>query len=192
VSFPTQNLPGNYQVEAGPDIQSLFGQPMSQVYTGAFTLLLPTISGTIFDTNGIPVAGVVLQPDGGLNGVTSDANGNYALGVPIGWNGSVSPALDPLILLPGSRSYTNVVASITNENYLAVTTVAPGITGGIDSTNLMLSWEGLAGVTYQLWSSTNLLDWTLHGGTLSGSNTYQIPIPVDGEPAQFFRVQASH
>src|SRR2546423_9065449 len=58
LSFPPLNIPGNYRIEAGPALEDLFGQPMSQVYTGAFSITVPLITGTISDTNGQPVAGV--------------------------------------------------------------------------------------------------------------------------------------
>jgi hypothetical protein len=62
ISFPPQTAVGGYTLRVGPQIEDLLGQAMSQVYTGAFTVVLPTISGRVTNTNGLPVAGVVLQP----------------------------------------------------------------------------------------------------------------------------------
>jgi len=45
LSFPPLNVPGNYRIEAGPALEDFFGQPMSQVYTGAFSIAVPLISG---------------------------------------------------------------------------------------------------------------------------------------------------
>src|SRR5208282_4473833 len=86
VSFPLQTAVGNYTFTVGTNINDLYGQPMSQVYTGAFTILLPVIQGAITDTNGQPVSGVLIQPDGGLSATTTDTNGNYALGILPGWS----------------------------------------------------------------------------------------------------------
>jgi hypothetical protein len=49
------------------------------------------------------------------------------------------------------------------------------------------------GSTYQLYASTNLLDWEPCGATRFGSNAaFQIPIPVTSEPKRFFQVQAGN
>src|SRR5208283_438367 len=91
VQFPLQQGAGRSTVTVGTNINDLYGQPMSQVYTGAFTILLPVIQGAITDTNGQPVSGVLIQPDGGLSATTTDTNGNYALGILPGWSGTVVP-----------------------------------------------------------------------------------------------------
>jgi len=193
VSFPQQNLVGDYRIEAGPDIQNLFGQPMSQVYTGAFTVVLPTISGTVTDTNGLPVPGVVLQPDGGLLAATTDTNGNYALGVPPGWNGTVTPSLGSFMFAPGSSSYTNLTASVSNQNYVMVETIAPALSSGLSGTNLWVNWNGIQGVSYQVWWSTNLTEWFPLGDAVAGTNgMMELPVPVDDEPLGFFRLKAAN
>src|SRR5262249_49414846 len=92
-TFPPQNTIGTYRIEAGPNIHDLLGQNMPQVYSGAFPFAPPSVSGTVRDTNGQPVAGVLLQQSpGGLSAVT-DSNGVYYLGVGSGWQGSVIPSL---------------------------------------------------------------------------------------------------
>ena len=193
VSFAQQTAVGDYTFTVGTNINNLSGQPMSQVYTGAFTISLPVIQGTITDTNGQPVAGVLIQPDGGLSTTTTDINGNYAMGILPGWSGTVVPSGNNLIYVPGSRTYTNLTASVTNQNYLAVTSIAPDLSGGLQSTNLVLSWHGIAGVNYQLYSSTNLVDWLPEGDALTGTNgPVALPIPVNSEPARFFRLQAGN
>jgi len=87
VSFPAQNLLGGYSSRSRRPSKNIFGQPLAQAYTNGFTITLPTISGTVTDTNGAPVAGVLLQPNGGLIGSMTDSNGNYAIGVADRMNG---------------------------------------------------------------------------------------------------------
>ena len=94
---------GNYTFTVGTNINDLYGQPMSQVYTGAFTISLPVIQGTITGTNGQPVSGVLIQPDGGLSTTTTDTNGNYALGILPGWSGTVVPSAAASCLCPARR-----------------------------------------------------------------------------------------
>ncbi len=193
VSFPQQTAVGNYTFTVGPNINDLYGQPMSQVYTGAFTVLLPVIQGAVTDTNGQPVSGVLIQPDGGLSTTTTDTNGNYALGILPGWSGTVVPSGGGFVFAPGSRVYTNVTTSVSNQNYVAVITIAPDVSAGLQATNLMMNWFGISGVTYQLYSSTNLVDWLPYGDPFPGTNgPVVLPVPTTGDPARFFRVQASN
>ncbi|MGA2180363.1 MAG: carboxypeptidase-like regulatory domain-containing protein [Verrucomicrobiota bacterium] len=193
VSFPLQTAVGNYTFTVGTNINDLYGQPMSQVYTGAFTISLPVIQGAITDTNGQPVPGVLIQPDGGLSATTTDTNGNYALGILPGWSGTVVPSGGGFVFAPGSRVYTNVTTSISNQNYVAVITIAPAVSTGLQTTNLMMNWFGISGVTYQLYSSTNLVDWLPYGDAFPGTNgPVVLLVPTGGDPARFFRVQAGN
>ena len=193
VSFPLQTAVGDYIFTVGTNINDLYGQTMSQVYTGAFTISLPVIQGAITGTNGQPVSGVLVQPDGGLSTTTTDTNGNYALGILPGWSGTVVPSGGGFVFAPGSRVYTNVTTSISNQNYVAVITIAPVVSAGLQATNLMMNWFGISGVTYQLYSSTNLVDWLPYGDAFPGTNgPVVLPIPINGDPARFFRVQASN
>jgi hypothetical protein len=192
VSFPAQNLLGDYSIQVATTITNIFGQPLATPYSGGFTVSLPTISGTVTDTNGAPVAGVLLQPDGGLTGVTTDTNGNYSLGVPPGWNGTVTPALGILMFVPASLVYTNITGSLTNQNYLMMPPTAPQLTSSLSGTNFSLNWLGNPGVRYQLMWSTNLVDWQTFGGTLPGTNgPMQIILPLGTGPAAFFRLSAT-
>jgi hypothetical protein len=193
VSFPLQTAVGNYVLTVGPNINDLYGQPMSQVYTGTFTISLPVIQGVITDTNSQPVAGVLLQPSTG-SFTTTDTNGNYALGFVPGSSFTVTPSLGALVFLPGSMSYTDVSASISNQNYLAVSTLAPVLGTGGNATNFVFSWQGLPGVSYQVYSSTNLINWLPYGAAVTGSNgpLQIIIVSTNGGPAQFFSVQSSY
>jgi hypothetical protein len=192
VSFPLQTAVGNYALTVGPDIVDLYGRPMSPAYTGAFTVVLPVIAGSITDTNGEPVAGVLLQPSAGLSSTTTDANGKYALAFVPGTSFTVTPLLGSLVFVPASLSYTNVFTSISNQNYVALSTLAPVLTAGGNATNFVVGWQALAGVKYQIYNSTNLADWQPYGSAITGSNgPVQIPVPTGGS-AQFFSVQSSY
>jgi hypothetical protein len=193
VSFPLQTAVGNYSFTVGTNINDLYGQPMSQVYTGAFTISLPVIQGAVTGTNGQPVSGVLIQPDGGLSATTTGTNGSYALGILPGWSGTVVPSGGGFVFAPGSRVYTNVTTSISNQNYVAVITIAPVVSAGLQATNLMMNWLGISGVTYQLYSSTNLVDWLPYGDAFPGTNgPVELLVPTVGDPARFFRVQAGN
>ena len=192
VSFPLQNLIGNYSLLAPINLASIFGQPL-QSYTGNFAIALPTISGIVSDTNGAPVAGVTVQPDGGLTGTTTDASGNYAIGVPPGWNGSLTPSFGTAMFVPGSLAFNNVTNSLTNQNFLMVPTIAPMLATSLSGTNLLLTWAEITGVTYQPWYSTNLMDWLPFGNAILGTNgPQQLILPIDNAPEMFFQIGATH
>lgn len=194
VSFPAQNLPGEYQILAGPNIEDLYGQSLSQVHTGAFTVVLPTISGTVTDTNGQPVPDVILQPSGGWLPATTDGNGRYSLAVPPGWTGNVTPMLAGRGFVPGARAYTNLTDSLNDQNYLVVDSIAPQLACGGTGTNLWLRWNGIPDVTYQVWTSTNLTDWLPWGEPKPGTNGLMeavLPVVPD-ELMRYFRLRAAN
>jgi hypothetical protein len=193
ISFPQQTAQGVYTLSLGPQIQDLFGQPMSQVYTSTFSIRWSIVVGTVTDTNGLPVPGVVLQPDSGTPSATTDTNGFYALPLPPGLTVNVTPSMTNLMFVPASRSYYDLTASIVDENYLAVSTTVPNFITGVQTNGLVLSWYGIPGVTYQPLYSTNLVDWLPYDGPLQGSNAMmQIVFPVDGDPVKFFNLRATY
>jgi len=193
VSFPVQNTPGDYRLEVGEGIEGLFAQPLAQVYTGAFTLALPTISGTVTNARGVAVSGVTLQPDGGLPAAITDANGNYSIGVPHGWNGSVAPVSGSFVFVPGTRAYANVTDSLADQDFLMVESIAPRLNFEASGTNVSLRWAGIPGVAYQIMASTNLTDWFPYGGALPGTNGLMtFVLPVMHPPLQFLRVRAAN
>jgi len=136
----------------------------------------------------------LLQPSGGLSPTTTDTNGNYALGFLPGSSFTVTPSLGNLVFLPGSMSYSSAVASVSNQNYLAASTIASYLTTGVNTTNFVLGWLGLPGINYQVYSSTDLINWLPYGSGFTGSNApIQIVVPMGGVgPAQFFSVQTTY
>ena len=63
------------------------------------TILIATnlfISGSVTDTNGTGIAGVILQPNG-MASVTTDNSGAYSVATPLFWTGSITPRLPATI-----------------------------------------------------------------------------------------------
>jgi hypothetical protein len=190
--FWEQTLVGNYTFTVGPQITDLFGQTMSQVYTGAFSVSLPVVQGFVTDTNGNPVPGVVMQFSFGFSSSTTSSNGEYALGFPPGAY-YVTPTKPGLMFAPARRLYDNISGSISNENYIAVTTITPVLTAQYQTTNVVINWIGIPGVTYQLFYSTNLANWLPYADPYPGTNgPMQIVFPITGDPMEFFRMGASN
>jgi hypothetical protein len=194
VSFPQQVAQGDYVTTVGPHVLDLLGQQMSQVYTGAFSIVWNLVEGAVSDTNGLPVPGVVLQPDGGVPAATTDTNGNYALAVPPVGTVTVVPSKSGLMFVPASRAYANVTRwSISDQNYVAVATTVPTITTRVQLNALYLNWYGIYGITYQLLSSTNLVDWRPAATYLPTSNgPLQWIVPMDQNAMMFFRVGGTY
>jgi hypothetical protein len=87
------------------------------------------------------IAGVVSRAGAALAGVgfgitgtgascsASASNGTYSCSVPGGWSGTVTPSLAGNTFTPVSRSYSNLSANQTNQNYTATKTTTTTATG---------------------------------------------------------------
>jgi hypothetical protein len=190
INFPTQTAQGDYQLTFGPQIKDLYGQPLAHLRIFIFSIAWTTVQGAITDTNGQPVPDVVVQSDGGGAAATTDTNGNYVLAVPPGGSVTVTPSKSGLVFVPSSRTYWDVTTAVTNENYLAVTSVTPTLVSQVETNSLVLSWYGIPGVGYQPYYSIDLLGWLPYDNPLMGTNgPLQLVVPMDTDPVKFFRVQ---
>ncbi len=116
---------------------------------GAFEFATFTISGNA------GVAGAVLSyTDGTAKTATADGSGNYSFFVSTNWSGTVTPALAGYNFSPTSRSYTNVLASQINQNYMAAP-IIPNIWGTITSGGNPLSGVVLNGLPGTPMTNTN-------------------------------------
>ena len=188
LSFPAQSAIGYYELQAGPQIEDIYGQVMSAAYVGDFIILPPAISGRVTDANGQPVRFVTVRPDGGLLPEVTDSQGAYSLQVPPGWTGTLVPVKGAAVFIPGSRSYHNVSANLTNENFILANPSVLTLTAQVQGSTLNLTWYGLNGVSYQVLSSSNLVDWAPYGSALLGTNgPMSLAVPLGTESMKFFR-----
>ena len=66
------------------------------------------------------IAGASLSyTENGPKSVLADGSGNYTIGVPPGWTGTVTPTLIGYQFTPASKSYNNVQSDQTGQNYTA-------------------------------------------------------------------------
>ncbi len=93
----------------------------NQDYTGFYAAqIMVFISGNIsFVLGGSPMQGVTVTFSDGAGSTTTDANGDYAYGVPAGWSGTVTPSLSGYVFEPSNKSYTDVTANTGNQDYVA-------------------------------------------------------------------------
>jgi len=191
LSFAPQATAGTYNFTLGPQIEDLYGRPMPQALTGSFTIVLPTVEGTVRDGTGQPMSGVVLQSNNEQLNSTTDAYGHYKVGFLPGVNLTISPVVTSGVATPAMRTYYNPQLSLQNEDFTIVTSTG-AMDVSTDGTNLLVSWQGLEGLTYQLYYSMNLMDWAPYDESIAGSNgVMQISIPIDDSPAKFFHLKAN-
>ena len=122
---------GSYLCTAGTgyDGPTGLGTPLG---TAAFTPHY-TISGNA------GVAGVTLSyTDGTAKTATSGSGGSYSFAVSYNWSGTVTPSLAGYAFSPTYRSYTNVLANQTSQNYTA--TVIYTISGNAGVAGVTLSY----------------------------------------------------
>ena len=79
----------------------------------------------MIDTNGLPVPGVLLQPDGGTARRHHRHQRQLLVSVPPAGTVHVTPSSARPDVRARSRTYNDVTANVSNENYLAVGTIAP-------------------------------------------------------------------
>ncbi|MFN7138981.1 MAG: Ig-like domain-containing protein [Limisphaerales bacterium] len=194
VNFPPQNTPGLYSVQVGPQIQNAYGMEMPTVYSATFTITPLTITGNVVDTDGAPsLEGITLQPSGGLPPVVTGESGAFTISVPPNWSGIISVSDGHRRFIPESRSYTNLVNNVGNQNFIRAYPNLLSVSTELTSTNVSFAIHGIQGVTYQPYYSTNLVDWLPYSAPVLGSNELiQLQLPMTNGPQTFFRYQLSY
>ncbi|MHC4647116.1 MAG: right-handed parallel beta-helix repeat-containing protein, partial [Planctomycetota bacterium] len=170
----TTDANGYYSVEAGPgwsgtvtpEIVDWAFSPPDRVYSNVtvdhngqdFAGWQPVISGHVYNNEGLPADGVIIAADnGGGSGVT-DSNGYYELAVPYHWSGSIARSGGVAPPDPVSRSYSDVTADITGQDFsLVPVTVHPDGTGDYATIQAAINAAATGDVIY-------LADGTYMGG----------------------------
>jgi hypothetical protein len=99
------------------------GTPID-VSDAVFSIVALTISGTV-TVGGAPLTNVVMN---GLPGSpVTNVTGIYTSKVAYNWTGTVTPTLAGYAFTPVSRSYTNVVANQTGQDYSALLIGIPSL-----------------------------------------------------------------
>jgi Tol biopolymer transport system component len=108
----TPSMTGYTFTPASKTYANVLANQTAQDYTA--TAITYTISGNA------GVAGVTLSyADGAAKTATADGSGDYLFTVSYNWSGTVTPSKTGYTFTPASKSYTNVLANQTAQNYTA-------------------------------------------------------------------------
>jgi hypothetical protein len=191
IGFGAQAAVGTYQVQVGPHIENLYGQEMAEAYVGSFAITNPVIAGFVKQANGVALPNVLLSAGGALSTRTG-TNGAFALAVPPGWSGTVTPTNGGWAFTPPSLSYVSLTADATNQNFTASLAAPLVLTTTRSANSLQFRWPSALGLEYQLQSATNLpaTTWLDEGALFPGTGgVLSTNLPLGPEPAKFYRLQ---
>ena len=121
----------------------------------------------------------------------TDTNGAYSLEVLPSWTGTVTPSKDGWMFVPRSRGYENLGTNASNQDFVMIASRALAVSQQRVGDNLNLQLFGINGVTYQVLSSTNLIDWQPCQPACLGSNRLMtLTLPIGAEPVRFLRLDS--
>jgi hypothetical protein len=88
---------------------------------GSFTAsqIMVRISGYFRSASGAAMRGATIRDGRRLYSATTTRTGSYSLRVPHGWSGVLTARLPGCVISPASRTYSNVTASKSNQNFRA-------------------------------------------------------------------------
>jgi hypothetical protein len=139
------NVPYGYTGTATPSKTGYTFSPASRPYSSLtadqtgqdYTATPPpvVVSGSVKTSFSTVVSGVLITFSNGGGTITTDGSGNYSVTVPNGYTGMATPSKTGYTFSPISKSYSNVTANKSDENYTATPISNPTI--GSNSIDVM-------------------------------------------------------
>ena len=93
------------------------GSPTDVKIIQAAAPVNPTISGSVKTGNDSAISGVTITFSNGGGTAATDPLGNYTQTVAYGWSGTATPSLSGYTFNPVSKTYSNVTANQTGQDY---------------------------------------------------------------------------
>lgn len=159
-------IPYNWSGTVTPSKSNYLFTPASRSYTSVTTNQTAqnytAMTGYVISGNAGINGAILTYVDGVARTVTADNSGNYSLVVSPGWSGTVTPSREGYTFAPINRSYTNVTANQSGQNYTA-TIITYIISGNAVQAGVSLSY----------------VDGTLKTVMTDGSGNYSITIPYN-------------
>ena len=130
------------------EVECLYnGTPIAVGKSGIFTVIPPSVSGTVTDNFGKAIPGVVMQ---GLPDYTvTDNSGNYTDNVPYGWTGKITPSNVSYTFSPPNMTFLSGVINQSTGNNFTGTIKTFTVSGHVYYNFSLNSGIGAPGVTLQ-------------------------------------------
>ncbi len=107
-----------------------------------------SISGYVATADGAGIDGVLISEDQDGGWDVTDTDGYYRLPVRYGWSGTVTPTKTGYEFGPASRTYENVTASLSSQNYTGAEDGGGGGTGTLSITTVDDEGDPVDGAIY--------------------------------------------
>jgi hypothetical protein len=100
------------------------GSPLDVTVTQSAATITPVISGSVKTGTGSGISGVAIVFSNSGGTATTDASGNYSVTVPNNYSGTATPYKSGYTFTPTSRTYANVTANQTGQNFTGAAVTA--------------------------------------------------------------------
>jgi len=173
-TIPAGTAPGTYELRLLAHSYLLYKK------SNTFTVNA-TVSGTV-TLNGAPLAGVAFAATSGGSCGASNGAGQYSCSVPPGWSGSVTPSLAGYSFTPASRSYTNVTANQTGQDFTATALAAATLYFvQVDHLNTPRLVANSSGTTVWRWDQQEPFGNNVADENPSGLGVFDLPLRLPGQ-----------
>jgi hypothetical protein len=162
----TPSLSGYTFTPISRSYSNVVANQSAQNYAATAVPVTFTVSGTV-TVSGSPLSGVSFSGATGGSCGSSNAAGQYSCTVPQGFTGTLTPALSGDTFTPTSRSYSNVGANQSAQDYAA--TVSVPVTFTVSGT-VTVSGSPLSGVSFSGATGGSC-------GTSNGAGQYSCTVP---------------
>jgi hypothetical protein len=181
---PTNVFGGLISVAGGEGAN--WGQDGSLFFSTNLSVPVLHIEGFVKTTSGLPVSGASLAIGGWA--VHTDQNGFYSTEVPLE-PFSVHPFASGFDLAPALRHYSYLSESLSNQDYVAMP-ITPGVSATVEGSALVMKWEAFAGMNFQIFSSSNMVDWMEYGSPFPATTGLMSrTFAMEDLPQMFFQLR---
>ncbi len=168
---------------------ALGGSSFSAEATFNGNMVYYSISGNILDYQNVGIEGVIITASD-VGSCQSQSDGSFQISVPENWNGICSASKTGWVFSPSSKSYSNVCATTTDQNFRGK--LAPpifSVAGGNYSTAQSITLSSLAQGIIKYKYSLLYITPTYYSGTnfwfpinISHNSTIQAIAYIEGQP----------
>ena len=130
-----------------------------------------SVSGSVLNSSGTGVSGVMITFSNSGGTATSDDSGNYSVAIPNNYSGTATPSKTGYTFTPASKSYSNVTASKTSENYIATQLTNPMIGSNSIGSRNTIKISDMSGTLPDSGGAIAISAWDVDGNALAESGS---------------------